>query len=143
MSRDQYTGWFYGVALSWDLIQDAQLRDALREDVRAIANNLMKNDLALTAAFAGPAKVHFNLNPDVLIDEPITAQSWAQMDDFPLNLIAKSTPYSPALAAQIQTIKFPAMRGGEALRAMISSPWRSASPGTLPCPYRRDVLLAN
>ncbi len=42
-SRDQYTGWFFGMALAYDLVDDEQMRSIIREDVGTVVTTLMKN----------------------------------------------------------------------------------------------------
>lgn len=119
-SRDQYAGWFYGISMAYDLIQDATLKAALEADVRAVCDKLMGNDLKMETPW-GPqnqVEVFFNLNPDDFYQDQINAQNWATVDDFPFNLITRSVPYSQPLADAIKTAPFPAIRAGEALRAV-------------------------
>jgi hypothetical protein len=40
-SRDQYTGWFFGMALAYDLIDDEPLREMIRADVTEVLNALL------------------------------------------------------------------------------------------------------
>lgn len=42
-SRDQYTGWFYGMALAYDLIDDEPTRDIIRDDVTEVLDELIAN----------------------------------------------------------------------------------------------------
>ena len=42
-SRDQYTGWFYGMALAYDLIDDEPTRDIIRDDVAEVLDELINN----------------------------------------------------------------------------------------------------
>ncbi len=39
-SRDQYTGWFFGMALAYDLIDDEPTREIIRADVQEVIDNL-------------------------------------------------------------------------------------------------------
>ncbi|MBI4576969.1 MAG: hypothetical protein HY722_11970 [Planctomycetes bacterium] len=144
LSRDQYSGWFYGVGLAWEVIADPALRAALREDARAIAYNLMMNDLALRGSFAGAPFHHFDLDPDNLFADEITPQAWATVDDFPLNVLARSVPYSPALAQRLLTLRGPPVRGGEALRAlMFFTVAEHVTSDPAIAAYRRHVLLGS
>ncbi len=118
ISRDQITGWFYGLAHAWPEIRDASLRADLAADARAICENLMANDLALKGDWGGVPTTFFNLNPDYAHQDQITPQTWATVDDFPLNVIARAVPYDPQLAAAIRNLKIPPIQAGEALRAV-------------------------
>ena len=40
-SRDQYTGWFYGMALAYDLIDDEETRQIIRDDVTEVLDQLL------------------------------------------------------------------------------------------------------
>ena len=39
-SRDQYTGWFFGMATAYDLIDDEPTRELIREDVKTVIDEL-------------------------------------------------------------------------------------------------------
>lgn len=119
-SRDQYAGWFYGVGHGWDHIQDPALKSDLEGQVRGVCDALMQNDLQMSAAWGpnGQVEDFFNLKPDYFYQNQINAQSWAKVDDFPFNLITKSVPYDPQLAAAIQSASIPPIRAGEALKAI-------------------------
>ncbi|MGE0712540.1 MAG: hypothetical protein AB7N76_33095 [Planctomycetota bacterium] len=119
-SRDQYAGWFYGVALGYDQVQDPALKAAIRADVAAVCDKLMANDLKMESPWGpqGTVEIFFNLNPDDFYQDSITPQTWATVDDFPFNLITKSVPYSQPLADAIKNAKMPPIRAGEALRAV-------------------------
>lgn len=43
-SRDQYTGWFFGMALAYDLVDDEDMRDMIRADVSEVLNTLMDDN---------------------------------------------------------------------------------------------------
>jgi len=43
VSRDQYTGYWFGTALAYDLIDDAELRDWIRKDVRVIIDQWIQD----------------------------------------------------------------------------------------------------
>lgn len=43
-SRDQYSGWFFGMSLAYDLIDDEDTRDLIREDVTAVIENLREHN---------------------------------------------------------------------------------------------------
>ncbi|RMG18700.1 MAG: hypothetical protein D6731_01470 [Planctomycetota bacterium] len=119
-SRDQYTGWFYGVAQGFAHVQDPALRQALQRDVAAICDRLMANNLEMKAPWGpnGQVITFFDLKPTGFYQNQITPQAWATVDDFPLNLIARSVPYDPQLAAAIANAQIPPIRAGEALRAV-------------------------
>jgi hypothetical protein len=42
-SRDQYTGWFFGMALAYDLVDDATMRETIRDDVAEVLDELIAN----------------------------------------------------------------------------------------------------
>lgn len=119
-SRDQYAGWFYGIAQGFDHVQDPALRQALQDDVRAVCDLLMANDLKLKTPWGpqGTVETFFSLRPDDFYQDQITPQTWATVDDFPFNLITKSVPYSQPLADAIKQARIPPVRAGEALRAV-------------------------
>ncbi len=118
VSRDQYTGWMIGVGRAHDLITDPVLKGALEDDCRAIADHLMANDLALIVPRNGVDETHFSLDPGQLVTGPITAQDWAQIDDFPANLLVQAIPYDPQIADALINARFPPIKAGEALRAL-------------------------
>ncbi len=119
-SRDQYAGWFYGIAQGFDLVQDPTLRAALEADVRAVCDKLMADDLRMRTPWGpqGTVETFFTLRPDDFYQDQINAQTWATVDDFPFNLLAKSVPYSQPLADAIKTAPIPPIRAGEGLRAV-------------------------
>lgn len=119
-SRDQYAGWFYGVGHGFKHLQDPALRQALIADVRAVCDILQGNDLQMSSPWGptGAVEDFFNLRPDYFYQNQINPQTWATVDDFPINLITKSIPYDPQLAAAIQTASIPPIRSGEALKAL-------------------------
>ncbi len=118
-SRDQYTGVFMGCALAWKHIRSDALRKQVSFMISAAANNLMNNNLALKANINGQTQTFFNLNPDYAYQDRINPEEWAKVDDFPANVFAKTVPYSERLARIISGFKPPAVRGGEALRALL------------------------
>lgn len=75
-SRDQYAGWFYGVGMCWNEIRDPALKAALETDVRAVCDSLMANNLVMKAPWDGQVRKFFNLNPDGINVDGVTAQSW-------------------------------------------------------------------
>jgi hypothetical protein len=119
-SRDQYAGWFYGIALGYDLVQDPVLRSELEADVRAVADKLIADNLKIITPWGpqGTVEVFFSLRPDDFYQDQINAQNWATVDDFPFNLITKAVPYSQPLADAIKQAPIPPVRAGEALRAV-------------------------
>ncbi|RME74984.1 MAG: hypothetical protein D6776_04135 [Planctomycetota bacterium] len=118
-SRDQYTGWFFGLAIAYDEVTDPALRSALQDDCRAIAQLLEQHDLAPVVAWDGRQQELFDLNPGATRARTITPQEWARVDDFPLNLIVKAVPYDPQIAAALAQIQLPPVRAGEAARAVM------------------------
>jgi len=48
-SRDQYTGWFFGMALAYDLVDDETMRSIIREDIGTVVKTLIKNDWNIIA----------------------------------------------------------------------------------------------
>jgi len=43
-SRDQYSGWFFGMSIAYDLLDDEDARDLIREDVAAVIENLLSHN---------------------------------------------------------------------------------------------------
>lgn len=117
-SRDQYGGWFYGVGMCWDHIQDPQLKADLRQDVRDICDLLMAEDLRMRAPWNGQVEVMFDLHPGRYDTGTITPQKWAKVDDFPFNLLVQAIPYDADLADALANAQIPPIRTGEAIRAV-------------------------
>ncbi len=42
-SRDQYTGWFFGMALAYDLIDDEPTREMIRRDVQEVIDDIQRD----------------------------------------------------------------------------------------------------
>jgi len=118
-SRDQYTGIFMGCGLAWDYIRDVNLRSEVSEMIATAAHNLMNNNLALKANINGLMPSTFNLNPEYAYQDRISPEEWAKVDDFPANVFAQAFPYSERLARTVARFRPPAVRGGEALRALL------------------------
>jgi hypothetical protein len=118
VSRDQYVGAMFGYGLSFDVIQDPALRAAVQQDVRQVVDRLMANDMALIMTRNAQPVVMYSLDPCYGYQDKLTAQTWASMSTFPLNLITQAIPYDPALAQAIESVKLPPLRGGEALHAL-------------------------
>lgn len=118
-SRDQYTGIFLAWSLAWPVIADAGLRAEVASDVLAAGRNLMRNDLALVAQIDGQPKRMFNVSPDYCYQDRITPEEWARVDDFPVNAFCRAVPYNATMAEVLATFRPPAVRGGEALRALL------------------------
>jgi len=118
-SRDQYTGIFMGCGLAWDYIRDADLRAEVSSMIATAAHNLMNNNLALKANINGLEPSTFNLNPEYAYQDRINPEEWAKVDDFPANVFAQALPYSERLARIVARFRPPAVRGGEALRALL------------------------
>ena len=47
VSRDQYTGYWFGSALAYDLIDDEELRSWIRKDIQVIIDQLVKDDFVI------------------------------------------------------------------------------------------------
>lgn len=118
-SRDQYTGILMGCGIAWKFIDDQALKEEIKEMVLAVAENLQANNLALRATINGVSFSSFNLNPDYAYQDRISPEEWAGVDDFPANVFAAHVKYSERLAAIISRFQPPAVRGGEALRALM------------------------
>ncbi|PKL45453.1 MAG: hypothetical protein CVV41_00220 [Candidatus Riflebacteria bacterium HGW-Riflebacteria-1] len=118
-SRDQYTGIYMGCALAWEHIRDADLRKEISSMIATATHNLMNNNLALKANINGLEPSTFNLNPEYAYQDRINPEEWAKVDDFPANVFAQTFPYSERLARIVSRFKPPAVRGGEALRALL------------------------
>jgi hypothetical protein len=43
-SRDMFMGWFYGMAMAFDLVDDADMQDMIREDVIEVLDELIANN---------------------------------------------------------------------------------------------------
>ena len=142
-SRDQYTGWMLGVALAWPHIQDQTLRLQLQDDCRQIAAHLMRNRLKLVVPRNGVDVVHFDLNPDSGLDRSeITPQSWATVDDFPINVIAQAIPYDPDIADAVANATLPPIKAGEAVRALMFFKVMAMVTGdpTIEAYYRNELI---
>ena len=118
-SRDQYTGIFMGCALAHKYIRDAGLRDEVSSMIATATHNLMNNNLALKVNINGLVPSTFDLNPDYAYQDRINPEEWAKVDDFPANVFAAAVPYSERLARIVARFRPPAVRGGEALRALL------------------------
>ena len=47
-SRDQYTGWFLGMAMAYDLVDDEATRDQIRADVTEVLEELIRTGFVIT-----------------------------------------------------------------------------------------------
>jgi hypothetical protein len=61
-SRDMYSGWFFGMSLAYDLIDDEPTRDMIREDVTEVVNTLIDHHWLILKENGLPT----NAGPDVL-----------------------------------------------------------------------------
>jgi len=118
-SRDQYTGIFLAWTLAWPVIRDAGLRERVASDALAAGRNLMRNNLGLVATIDGKSKSMFNVSPDYCYQDRITPEEWARVDDFPVNAFCRAVPFNATMAEILATFRPPAIRGGEALRALL------------------------
>ncbi len=55
-SRDQYSGWFFGMSLAYDLIDDEAVKTKIRDDVNEVVTALMDNNWNITAQDGKPSK---------------------------------------------------------------------------------------
>lgn len=62
-SRDQYTGWFLGMSLAYDLVDDEPMRAKIRADVRAVVDMLMDHGWNITAEDGQPSSVAAQVIP--------------------------------------------------------------------------------
>ncbi|MCB9476494.1 MAG: hypothetical protein H6684_11870 [Deltaproteobacteria bacterium] len=69
-SRDQYTGWFYGMSLAYDLVDDEDMRDLIRDDVSEVLDKLISDDWWIRDEEDKPT----DAGPNVL---PIQQLSWS------------------------------------------------------------------
>ncbi|NLF95363.1 MAG: hypothetical protein GX569_01410 [Candidatus Riflebacteria bacterium] len=118
-SRDQYTGIYMGCGLAWKYIRDDALRQEISAMIATATHNLMNNNLALQVDINGLKPSTFNLNPEYAYQDRINPEEWAKVDDFPANVFAQAFPYSERLARIVSRFQPPAVRGGEALRALL------------------------
>jgi len=141
MSRDQYTGWFYGVGFAWDSIQDPVLRQQLSDDVRAIAQRLMRDDLALITQRNGQTIHHFNLRPDNFGGDRLNPAASSQIQ-WPLTLFVQGQTMDPLLVAAIKATPKPPLRAGEALRALtiFSVASRITGDPSIEAFYRNELI---
>ena len=61
-SRDQYTGWFMGLATAYDLIDDEPTRELIRRDVRAVIDKLRADGYLIIGEDGAPT----DAGPEVL-----------------------------------------------------------------------------
>ena len=66
-SRDQYTGWFFGMALAYDLLDDEDMRSIIREDVGTVVKTLMKNGWVIIAEDGKPSPVAPVILPSIAL----------------------------------------------------------------------------
>lgn len=69
-SRDQYTGWFFGMALAYDLVDDEDMRDQIEADVAEVLDELIDTDWWITDVDDIPTTA----GPNVL---PTQQQNWS------------------------------------------------------------------
>jgi hypothetical protein len=61
-SRDQYIGWFFGLAMAFDLVDDEPMRRKIREDMLEEVHTLLDNRWVIMAQDGNPSRTA----PDVL-----------------------------------------------------------------------------
>ena len=53
-SRDQYIGWFFGMTMAYDLVNDTPMRASIREDVLEVVHTLLDNNWVIMAQDGNP-----------------------------------------------------------------------------------------
>ncbi len=56
-SRDQYIGWFFGMTMAYDLVDDEPMRLRVRQDMLEVVHTLMDNNWVITAQDGNPSPV--------------------------------------------------------------------------------------
>lgn len=67
-SRDQYTGWFFGMSLAYDLVDDEDMREMIRSDVAEVLDELISTNWWITdvdGEHTGPGP---NVLPNMQLD---------------------------------------------------------------------------
>ncbi|MBZ0270835.1 hypothetical protein K8I61_02275 [bacterium] len=67
-SRDQYTGWFFGMVTAYDLIDDQAMRDQIADDVAEVLDELIAEDWWITDVDGVPTTA----GPNVLPSQQLT-----------------------------------------------------------------------
>lgn len=62
-SRDQYTGWFFGMAVAYDLADDEDLRDQIRDMVSEVLNTLIDDRWLIIDEEGRPTDAAPNVTP--------------------------------------------------------------------------------
>jgi len=71
-SRDQYIGWFFGMVMAYDFVDDAAMKALIREDVLEVIHTLLDNSWVIMAQDGNPT----GTAPQVL---PSMQLAWATM----------------------------------------------------------------
>ena len=87
-SRDQYTGWFFGLAIAHDLVDDEEARELIRAAVREVIDEIAADDYVILGqdgepTGAGPEVIHvmrlcWHLIAAHVLDEP---EYWARYEE--------------------------------------------------------------
>jgi hypothetical protein len=67
-SRDQYTGWFFGMAMAYDLLDDEPTRELIRADVSEVVHNLILQNWWILETDGQPT----DAGPNVMSDMQLT-----------------------------------------------------------------------
>jgi len=67
-SRDQYTGWFFGMATAYDLVDDEDMRQIIRDDVAEVVDELISTNWWITDVDG----VHTTAGPNALGTQQLT-----------------------------------------------------------------------
>lgn len=62
-SRDQYTGWFYGMTLAYDHVDDENMRTIIRADVAEVLDELISTNWVITDVSGEPTTAAPNVLP--------------------------------------------------------------------------------
>jgi len=67
-SRDQYTGWFFGMCLAYDLVNDEDMRQMIRSDVTEVLDELMSTGWWITDVDGEPTTAAPMVMPAMQLD---------------------------------------------------------------------------
>ena len=62
-SRDQYTGWFFGMAVAYDLVDDEDIRNIIRADITEVLNALIDQNWLIIDEAGQPTDAAPNILP--------------------------------------------------------------------------------
>lgn len=64
-SRDQYTGWFFGMSLAYDLVDDEDMRKMIKYDVTEVLDELISTNWWITDVDGEPTTAAPNVMPNM------------------------------------------------------------------------------